>query len=64
MTPNPQSLIPNPQLIPMRLAILADIHGNLPAFEAVCAELERLQPDGVVVDGDLINAVPFSPQVD
>lgn len=47
----------------MRLAILADIHGNLPALEAVCAELERLQPDHVVVDGDLINAVPFSTEV-
>lgn len=44
----------------MRLAILADIHGNLPALEAVIAELEILQPDHVVVDGDLINAVPFS----
>lgn len=47
----------------MRLALLADIHGNLPALEAVAAELERLQPDMVVVDGDLINAVPFSPEV-
>jgi predicted phosphodiesterase len=47
----------------MRLALLADIHGNLPALEAVMAELERLQPDQVVVDGDLINAVPFSAQV-
>ena len=47
----------------MRLAILADIHGNLPALEAVVAELERLQPDHVVVDGDLINAVPYSTEV-
>ena len=47
----------------MRLAILADIHGNLPALHAVMAELERLQPDGVVVNGDLINAVPFSAAV-
>jgi len=47
----------------MRLAILADIHGNLPALDAVMVELERLQPDAVVLDGDLINAVPFSPQV-
>lgn len=47
----------------MRLAVLADIHGNLPALEAVCVELERLQPDQVVVDGDLINAVPFSREV-
>lgn len=47
----------------MRLAVLADIHGNLPALEAVMAEMERYQPDVVVVDGDLINAVPFSDQV-
>jgi predicted phosphodiesterase len=47
----------------MRLALLADIHGNLPALQAVANELERLQPDQVVVDGDLINAVPFSAEV-
>ena len=47
----------------MRLAILADIHGNLPALEAVLVELERLQPDAVVLDGDMINGVPFSCQV-
>lgn len=47
----------------MRLALLADIHGNLPALEAVMAELERLQPDYVIVNGDLINAVPFSAEV-
>lgn len=44
----------------LRLALLADVHGNLPALEAVITELERVQPDYVVVDGDLINAVPFS----
>ncbi len=47
----------------MKLAILADIHGNLPALEAVIAELERIQPDYVVVNGDLINGVPFSGEV-
>ncbi len=47
----------------MRIALLADIHGNWPALAAVVAELERLQPDEVVVDGDIINAVPFSAQV-
>ena len=47
----------------MRIALLADIHGNLPAFEAVLAELERLQPDYVVVDGDLINGTPMSSAV-
>ncbi|MEX1020261.1 MAG: metallophosphoesterase [Litorilinea sp.] len=47
----------------MRIAVLADIHGNLPALQAVVAELERLQPDYVILNGDLINAVPFSPEV-
>lgn len=47
----------------MRIALLADIHGNLAALEAVMAELERLQPDKVVVNGDLINATPFSAEV-
>lgn len=47
----------------MRLAVLADIHGNLPAFQAVLAELERIQPDAVVVNGDLINPVPYNGEV-
>lgn len=47
----------------MRIALLADIHGNLPALAAVMDELERLQPDQVVINGDLINGVPFSPAV-
>ena len=47
----------------MRLAILADIHGNLPALQAVQTELERLQPDYVVLDGDLINPAPFNNRV-
>ena len=44
----------------MRLAVLADIHGNLPALQAVLTELERLQPDFVVLNGDLINPMPFN----
>ena len=47
----------------MRLAILADIHGNLPALDAVLATLEQIQPDYVAVNGDLINGVPFSAEV-
>lgn len=47
----------------MRLAVLADIHGNLPAFQAVLAELERIQPDFVLLDGDLINPVPFNGEI-
>ena len=37
----------------MRLAILADPHGNRPAVEAVLADLERYEVDGMLVAGDL-----------
>lgn len=47
----------------MRIAVLADIHGNLHALEAVAREVDRLGADHVIVDGDLINALPFSPEV-
>lgn len=36
----------------MRLAILADSHGNLPALEAVLADIERQDADGLIVAGD------------
>jgi putative phosphoesterase len=38
----------------VRVAALYDIHGNLPALEAVLAELEGLQPDLVVIGGDSV----------
>jgi len=38
----------------MRVAILADIHGNLPACEAVLEDIERsVAPDFIVAAGDL-----------
>ena len=37
----------------MRLAVVSDIHGNLPALDAVLADLERARPDVVVLGGDL-----------
>ncbi len=46
-----------------RLAILSDIHGNLPAFEAVIADMAAFAPDHVIVAGDLINMAPFSAEV-
>jgi predicted phosphodiesterase len=46
-----------------RLAILADIHGNLPALEAVLTDLARYRVDQVIVAGDVINWGPFSAQV-
>ncbi len=42
----------------MRLAVLADIHGNLPALEAVLEDLRAVRPELVVVNGDLIHRGP------
>jgi predicted phosphodiesterase len=36
-----------------RVAVLCDIHGNLPALEAVLAELAADPPDAVVIGGDV-----------
>lgn len=38
----------------MRVAVLADIHGNRPALRAVLEEIDREQPDAVVVAGDVV----------
>jgi hypothetical protein len=38
----------------MRIAALYDIHGNLPALEAVLAEVHRAGADCVVVGGDVL----------
>lgn len=37
----------------MRIAVLADIHGNLPALEAVLAEVEDAGVDRIVLLGDI-----------
>ena len=37
----------------MRIAVLADIHGNLPALEAVLEDVQRHGVDGTIVAGDL-----------
>ncbi len=42
----------------MQIAVLADIHGNLPALEAVAADVDRLHPDLVFVAGDFQNRGP------
>jgi predicted phosphodiesterase len=42
------------------LAVLADIHGNLPALEAVMGDMAQFKIDHVVVAGDVINWGPFS----
>ena len=44
----------------MKFAVLSDIHGNLPALEAVSAQIDRWQPDQVIVNGDIVNRGPRS----
>ena len=42
----------------MRTAVLCDVHGNLPALEAVLAEVASLDVDRIVSGGDVV-AGPF-----
>jgi putative phosphoesterase len=42
----------------MRVAALYDIHGNLPALEAVLADVEREGVDAIVVGGDIAAGPP------
>lgn len=39
----------------MKLALLADVHANLPAFQAVLEDLAAWQPDRVAFLGDVLN---------
>ena len=41
-----------------RIAVLADIHGNLPALEAVLADVDAAEADLIVLNGDLADG-PF-----
>lgn len=47
----------------IRLAFLADIHGNLPALETVVADLAQQAPDAVYLLGDLVNRCPWNNEV-
>jgi predicted phosphodiesterase len=46
----------------VRVAAISDIHGNLPALEAVLADLDREGVDEIVVVGDIVGG-PFSSEV-
>ena len=37
-----------------RVAAIYDVHGNLPALEAVLADLQSVEPDLIVVGGDVV----------
>ena len=48
----------------MRVAIFSDVHGNLPALEAVLADMQRRGPfDQIVAAGDLVWSGPWPSQV-
>ena len=44
----------------MKLAVISDIHGNLPALHATADHIDRWRPDLVVVNGDVVNRGPRS----
>ena len=44
----------------MRIAVLADVHGNLAAFETALAAARAASPDLLVVAGDVVNGGPDS----
>ena len=45
----------------MRIGVLADVHGNLPALEAILADAGPV--DGWLVAGDLVGHLPFPDEV-
>jgi putative phosphoesterase len=42
----------------VKLAVLSDVHGNLPALEAVLADAASQGADSIVVNGDMVNRGP------
>ncbi|HWR66803.1 MAG TPA: metallophosphoesterase [Bellilinea sp.] len=44
----------------MRIAVLADIHGNLPAFEAALKQVSQQKVDQIILAGDIIVGSPDS----
>lgn len=47
----------------MRIAIFSDVHGNLPALEAVLSDIHRQHVDAVYCLGDLVGYAPFPNEV-
>lgn len=46
-----------------RIAVLADVHGNVPAFRAALADLDRQRVDEVLLGGDLVGRGPQGSRV-
>ena len=47
----------------MTIAFFSDIHGNLPALQAVLADLDRRRPDMIFCLGDLVGYAPWPNEV-
>ena len=47
----------------MTIAFFSDVHGNLPALEAVLADVEQRRPDFVFCLGDLVGYAPWPNEV-
>ncbi len=48
---------------PRSVAIVSDVHANLPALEAVARDLAHDPPERVIVNGDMVNRGPSGLQV-
>ena len=48
---------------PVTIAVFSDVHGNLPALEAVLKDLRSRRPDYILCAGDLVGYGPFPGQV-
>ena len=47
----------------MKIALFSDIHANLPALQAVFADMERQKPDQLYCLGDLVGYAPYPNEV-
>ena len=51
---SPVPHVPDPNAGPLRIALLTDVHGNLPAFEAVLGDVDDHEVDAIWFLGDLV----------
>lgn len=47
----------------MRVAIISDIHSNLPALESILVDIEEKNVDSILCTGDLVGYAPFPNEV-
>lgn len=47
----------------MKIALFSNIHGNLPALEAVLCDIDKHKPDEIYCLGDLVNYAPWTNEI-